>query len=415
MGIADKCTFVYYFSMPTFIGHVDADCFYVSAERVRRPHLRGLPVGVLGNHGACIIAKSYEMKAAGVGTGTPIWDAVKQCPDGIYVKRDFIWYETLSRQLLDLVKATSPRVEYYSIDEMFFVIERAELRVAEELRAAAMARIGVPVSVGLAPTKTLAKLASDSSKPFGCRVVGDDDARRALLRGMPVEEITGIARRSAAKLAQRGITTCEQFAQADRRLIRRLLTKRGEDLWWEVNGDSVLPVAPSRPRHKFIARGGSLGRATADEERLRAFVVRNTERLVEALNFYRLGCDQLILELTFKPTGRAAMRESLLATAWQFEELAVAALDLLARVWSGEPVGYMHVIAGQLCARSHARRSLFPLGDERQEAIDRLKHQVNESVGRFALRSGATLPLADVYGDPANAYDICDVYGKSCF
>jgi DNA polymerase V len=69
------------------IGHLDADCFYVSAERVRHPHLRGLPVGVLGNHGACIIAKSYEMKAAGVTTGMPIWEALPICGDGVYVKR----------------------------------------------------------------------------------------------------------------------------------------------------------------------------------------------------------------------------------------------------------------------------------------------------------------------------------------
>src|SRR6185503_9529852 len=79
------------------VGHVDADCFYVSAERVRPPFLKGKPVGVLGNQGACVIAKSYEMKAAGVKTGEPIWDAVEKCPEGIYVKRDFRWYEVLSR------------------------------------------------------------------------------------------------------------------------------------------------------------------------------------------------------------------------------------------------------------------------------------------------------------------------------
>ena len=67
------------------IGHLDADCFYVSAERVRHPDLAGKPVGVLGNNGACVIAKSYEMKAAGVKTGTPVWDARKLCPDGIYI------------------------------------------------------------------------------------------------------------------------------------------------------------------------------------------------------------------------------------------------------------------------------------------------------------------------------------------
>src|SRR3954454_522612 len=105
---------------PTAVGHLDADCFYVSAERARDPFLVGKPVGVLGNQGACVIAKSYEMKKAGVQTGEPIWDAVVHCPHGIYVKRDFRWYEVLSRRMLDVVRRFSPRVEYYSIDEFFF-------------------------------------------------------------------------------------------------------------------------------------------------------------------------------------------------------------------------------------------------------------------------------------------------------
>src|SRR3954462_15653878 len=104
------------------VGHVDADCFYVSAERVRDHFLLGKPVGVLGNQGACVIAKSYEMRAAGVKTGAPIWEAQKLCPDGLYVKRDFRWYEVLSRQMLGIVREFSPKVEYYSIDEFFFLV-----------------------------------------------------------------------------------------------------------------------------------------------------------------------------------------------------------------------------------------------------------------------------------------------------
>src|SRR5437016_9870300 len=109
---------------PLAIAHLDADCFYVSAERVRDRFLQGKPVGVLGNQGACVIAKSYEMKALGVKTGMPIWESVKCCPEGIYVKRDFRWYEVISRQLLHLLQTVSPTVEYYSIDEMFFRAEQ---------------------------------------------------------------------------------------------------------------------------------------------------------------------------------------------------------------------------------------------------------------------------------------------------
>jgi nucleotidyltransferase/DNA polymerase involved in DNA repair len=98
------------------VGHVDADCFYASAERVRDPFLARAPLGVLSNQGACIIAKTYEMKAKGVTTGEPIWDAVKKCPEGVYAKRDFRWYDVLSHAMLDLVRLASPCVEYYSMD-----------------------------------------------------------------------------------------------------------------------------------------------------------------------------------------------------------------------------------------------------------------------------------------------------------
>ena len=109
----------------TWVGHLDADCFYVSAERVRDAFLEGKPVGVLGNQGACVIARSYEMKDGGrARPAMPIWEAVRRCPDGIYVKRDFRWYEVLSRKMLDVVRelSSTDRVEYYSIDEFFFEV-----------------------------------------------------------------------------------------------------------------------------------------------------------------------------------------------------------------------------------------------------------------------------------------------------
>src|SRR4051794_17571449 len=197
---------------PSPVGHLDADCFYCSAERVRDSFLEGKPVGVLGNQGACVIAKSYEMKAAGVKTGEPIWDAVKKCPRGVYLKRDFRWYEVLSRRLLEAVREFSPQVEYYSIDECFF--QALPLRgltlqaTAEAVRDRIRRDVRVPVTVGVARTKTLAKLISDSAKPFGACAVLDADAERDLLGRLPVTEISGIAGRRAARLAGHGIDTC---------------------------------------------------------------------------------------------------------------------------------------------------------------------------------------------------------------
>lgn len=398
------------------IGHVDADCFYVSAERVRYPHLKSMPVAVLGNHGACVIAKSYEMKAAGVPTGGAIWDAVPICPEAVFVKRDFRWYEVLSRKMLALVQEISPRVEFYSIDESFFQAVTPTQAVVESLQQAMLQRVGVPVSIGIAPTKTLAKLVSDSSKPFGCGVITDEAERIAILHDRPVTDITGIANRSARRLAAQGIETCEQFANAGRAFIRWLLTKRGEDLWWELNGTSVLPVLNKRPEHKFISRGGSIGRASNDPERVKAFIVRNVERLVEALDHYNLVCDQLLLSLLFRDAPERGSRRSLLGSTADFERLAGAALEMTPEAWQPHyaSVHYMHVIAGSLWPRTHRQLGLFD-DDHQPQAIADTKRSINATIGRFALRTGSTLPLADVYIDPANEYDICDIHGKMCF
>jgi DNA polymerase V len=394
------------------IGHVDADCFYVSAERVRFPHLCGLPVGVLGNQGACVIAKSYEAKAAGITTGMPIWDAVPRCPLMVFVKRDFAWYEVLSRKMLAIVQETSPQVEFYSIDEQFFQVDKVAIDDARHLQQKILSGVGIPVSIGIAPTKTLAKLISDSSKPFGCGIVRSMEDCQQLLAGRPVEDITGIAKRCARKLAAYSITTCDQFAAADRRLIRRLLTKTGESLWWELNGTPVLPIQTSRARNKFVARGGSIGAASRDRQRVEAFVVRNVERLVEALAYHKLCCDYLILSLQFTDAGERAKRCSLLGSRADFDALLEAAMYLLPFVWRPTTlfVHYMHVTAGGLRLVTNRQQSLFE-----QPKLTDLKHAINSQVGRFAVRSGATASLNDIYADAANSYDICDIYGKSCF
>jgi nucleotidyltransferase/DNA polymerase involved in DNA repair len=402
------------------IGHLDADCFYVSAERVRDHFLKGKPVGVLGNQGACVIAKSYEMKATGVKTGMPIWDAVRLCPQAVFVKRDFRWYEVLSRCMLEVVRTFSPRVEYYSIDEFFFEIHGGDgptlQQLAESLRDAVLRQVGVPVTVGIARTKTLAKLISDTAKPFGALALLDPDAERALLDSLPVTEVSGIASRRAARLAPYGITTCLDLALADRRFIRSLLTITGEALWYELNGDPVTPLHTERPPHKILSRGGSLGGPTEQPERVYAWLVRNLERLVEELEFHLVRAGALSVYIVHKDGSEGFARALLPAHTDRFDLLLEAARPALEKSWvPGRPAIRMHVTASQLHRPGFVQLGLFDAPPEQARAVAQLKREVNANLGRFTLRSGATLPLADVYRDEAQGYDICDIRGKICF
>jgi nucleotidyltransferase/DNA polymerase involved in DNA repair len=405
---------------PPRLGHIDCDCFYVSAERVRNHFLKHKPVGVLGNQGACVIAKSYELKAAGVKTGTPVWEAVRLCPQAVFVKRDFRWYEVLSRCMLEVVRQFSPRVEFYSIDECFFEAVPAGgqsyQELAEALRDHILRTVHVPVTVGIARTRTLAKLVSDTAKPFGALALTDLDAERALLDRLPVTEVSGIAERRAARLEPYGIHTCLDLAFADRLLVRRLLTRTGEALWYELNGDPVLPLHTERPPHKMLSRGGSLGGATEAPDRVYAWLVRNVERLVEELEFHVVRAGALSVYMTYKDGTAGSARVELPSPTDRFDVLVEAGRFCFQRAWvPGRAATRMHVTASQLRRPGAVQLGLFdpPAGQAR--AVAELKRKVNAEVGRFALRSGATLPLSDVYRDEAQSYDICDVRGKICF
>jgi DNA polymerase V len=403
----------------SLIGHLDADAFYVSAERVRDPFLLGKQVAVLGNQGACVIAKSYEMKEAGVKTGEPVWEARGKCPEAIYLKRDFRWYEVLSRAMLEVLRGLSPTVEYYSVDEFFFEVPSDPKRSLQETATAYRDRVsravGVPVTVGIGRSKSLAKLFSDTAKPFGARAAVDRAEEEALLEHLPVAEISGIAARRAARLAQHGITTCLEFARASRRFIRMLLTATGEDLWWELNGTPAQKLLTERPPRKIISRGGSLGESTADPDRLLAWVARNLERLIEELEFHAVKAGRLHLWLGYTAGSSAAASAPLLTPTDRFDLLMDACRLGIERAWNGSAVNRMHLLASKLARPSFVQRGLFEVPDERAEAVAKVKREINERCGRFSLRSGATLPLTEVYRDEAQSFDICDIRGKICF
>ena len=408
----------------TAIGHLDADCFYVSAERVRDSFLEKKPVGVLGNQGACVIAKSYEMKAAGVKTGEPIWEARVKCPLGVYVKRDFRWYEVLSHQIRAIVRGLSPRVEYHSIDEFFFVATADQGRSFDATGAAIRDRIfaetRVPVTVGIARTRTLAKLISDAAKPFGALAVLEPADEVDFLADRPVTEITGIAGRRARRLEPWGIKTCLDLARADRRLVREVLTASGEALWWELNGEPVQPIHPHRPAHKALSRGGSFGQATVDPIIIYAWLVRNIERLIEELEFHGVVTGRITVWVGYKDGQSAIGQTTLSVPTDRFDTLLDAARPCLRSAYIPRALAWkMQLVAERLVPRGRAQLGLFdrdlPTTTEQAATLATVKREINLRHGRFALRSGATLPLAHLYGDEACGFDICDVRGKSCF
>jgi DNA polymerase V len=403
----------------SLIGFGDADSFYASAESVRRPWLVGLPVGVLGNQGACVIARNYPMKRRGVKVGEPVWEAKVKCPDGIYVKRDFRWYETLSKRMLAEVKTFSPRVEYYSIDEFFWEGHRAKTQsykqTAESIREHINQSTGLPMTVAFARTRTLAKLFADTAKPNGAVAVEDPDHETELLAKLPVTEIAGIARRRAERLAPHGIKTCLDLRNANGLLIRSLMTIVGHDLWRELNGYPVTPIRVNRTRHKIIARGGSLAGRVDSPHKLYGWLVRNLERLIEELQFHEVRPSALTIALAYIDDDPASAQVRLPIPSDRFDLLLEAARTGLKSCWRPRGTAtHMHIIASGL-RRGPWQQSLFDPPDLRLDALARVKKEINDELGRWTVRSGSTLWANEWYEDPANEFEVCDIRGKFCF
>ncbi|OWK35554.1 DNA polymerase IV [Fimbriiglobus ruber] len=351
----------------------------------------------------------------------PIWEAKQACPDGIYIKRDFRWYEAISKRMLaELREHFSPRVENYSIDESFWAgypcpgmdFQASAVHIRDHM----LRVVGVPVTVAFARTRTLAKLFADTSKPFGAVAVLDQDRERELLAKLPVTEIAGIGARRAARLEPYGLKTCLDLARASRRLVRDLLTVVGQDLHDELNGIQVTPIRTQRTPHKNIARGGSLAGRVKDAFTLYGWLIRNVERLIEELHFHEVRPSTLTVYISYFEHPSAGGEVSLGVPSDRFDVIADAAKIGLGKAWRpGRQATHMHLIASKLKRAGSWQQGLFDMPDERAEALARVKREINETFGRFKIRSGATLYANDFYQDPANEYDVCDIRGKFCF
>lgn len=188
-------------------------------------------------------------------------------------------------------------------------------------------------------------------------------------------------------------------------------------MWWELHGTLVHPVLTKRPKHKCIGRGGSLGESTTDLERLTAWVVRNVERLIEELDFHEVLTERVSFAVEFKEGGGWCGRASFMEPTASFQDITTAAKALLVEACRLEKrITGMHLLAEQLSDRNLVQRSLFPnIEPPRADPVADVKRSINARMGRFAVRSGETLALADIYADEANDFDICDVRGKICF
>ncbi|EXJ13577.1 Y-family DNA polymerase [Imhoffiella purpurea] len=288
---------------------VDCNNFYASCERLFRPDLEGRPIVVLSNNDGCVIARSNEAKALGVAMGAPFFKLEPRLREQLQVfSSNYALYGDLSRRVMQVLSGFAPRIEVYSIDECFLDLGGSPDPTAECLGIARTVRqwTGIPVSIGIAPTKTLAKLANRLAKqgrsPDGPVL---DWSRltepESHLAATPVEDLWGISKRWGQRLRALGIADALALREAGPKGLRQQLGVVVERLVWELRGQSCLALEEMAPPRRQIRVSRSFGAAVTQWGGLRAAVTRFATRAGEKLRAQSLAAPALTVFIQTDP------------------------------------------------------------------------------------------------------------------
>ncbi len=404
------------------IGIADCNNFYVSCERIFHPQLEGKPVLVVGNNDGCVIARSNEVKALNIPMGAPlhtIRHLVKQ--HGIQVfSANFALYGDISQRVMQELAAYAPAMQVYSIDEAFLDLAHVphdeQERAAAHLRATVRRNTGVPISIGIAATKTLSKLANDRAKKLagGILFLHDQDAVDDLLRRSDVEDIWGIAGRRATALRNLGIHTAYDLAQADIGIIKRKLSVVVARTALELRGVAALPLEAMREPRKEICVSRAFSHHVQEIAALREAVATYVTRAAEKLRTQHSVAGIVTVFLHTNPFAEdlpqyAAHCAVAVAPTNTTRDLIAAALRGIDACYkSGYAYHKAGVVLTNLTADHLIQATLFaPETDPRRQQLQVVIDDINTRWGRDTIRyaaSGVKRPWAMKQGNRSARY-----------
>lgn len=376
---------------------VDCNNFFVSCERVFRPWLEGRPVVVLSNNDGCVVARSNESKAMGIRMGTPFYQVSHLADQGRLevCSSNYVLYGDMSARVMSILADAVPKIEIYSIDEAFLVLDGIAEEKIRDLCSSLAARIrrwtGIPASIGVAPTKTLAKIASHFAKKFpgykGVCMIDTEEKRMKALSLTPIEEVWGVGRRLAPKLKEAGVLTALDFTERPESWIREHYMLHGVRTWMELRG-TVCVEAETEAARKSICTSRSFADMIVDEEEISMkvsdFAAQCARKLREEgtaaqdvttflyTNRFRADLDQYFPSATIR----------LQTAASNTQEIVSAALKALRTIFRP---GYRYkkagVIVGNIVPADSVQASLFDFDPGLRTKNDRLS-RIMDSVNR---------------------------------
>lgn len=385
---------------------VDCNNFYASCERVFRPDLRGKPVVVLSNNDGCVIARSEEAKQVGIPMGAPAFefaDVFKK--HGVHVfSANFSLYGDMSQRVMDILSGYAPSIEVYSIDEAFMDLrgmERFDLEgQALSVRRQILQWTGIPISLGIAPTKSLAKVANRIAKKFpvqtkGVYVIQTEEQRIKALRWLKIEDVWGIGRRHSKRLMAQGVYTAYDFTQLPDEWVRKQMSVVGYRLKRDLSGIPTFDLEVSQPK-KNIATTRSFDNNYTTFDEVRERIVTFAVTCAEKLRQQRSCCQSLMVFIhtngfreDLPQYSRNVVVKLPFATnsAIEISRFAVQALRLIFR--EGYTYKKAGVIVQDFVPESISPGTLFEERDKRHIPLMRALDGINAMFGQQKVRLAA--------------------------
>lgn len=388
--------------MRTVYALVDCNNFYVSCERIFRPDLRGLPVVVLSNNDGCIVARSNEAKALGIGMGEPyfkIRDLIEA--HGIVVfSSNYALYANISARVTSVLRGMAPRMEVYSIDESFLDLtgfHRPLAAYGRHIKAEVVRLTGMPVGVGISTTKTLTKLANWAAKKrsrSGVVVATRPEQQEALLKDAPVGEVWGVGRQMQKHLTALNIITAWDLAQQDAKSMRKLFSVVLEKTIRELRGEACYGLDDGPEPKQMIACSRSFSERVTELAPLREAVATYASRAAEKLRGQGDLCQLLQVYIrtgVFNPNERSYARTAnvpLTTPSNDTRDLVQAALAGLEAIYlPGHRYQKAGVVLMNLASPKHIQPDLFaPAPRPSGAALMATMDQINASMGRGTVR-----------------------------
>lgn len=384
------------------VGLADCDSFFCSCERVFRPDLAGRPIVVLSNNDGCVVARSREVKALGIPDCMPYYRLVEEYPDSgiVAFSSNYALYGDMSARVMAILRENVPEVMQYSIDEAFLDLrgmDRVDLkRWGEELCRKVLVSTGMPVSLGIASTKTLAKMASKFAKKYPgynkCCLIGDESQREKALKLFPVRDVWGIGRRMTRRMEYLGIRTAYDFTERSRCWVRSRFHVTGERTWAELRGESVIDMDGLDHAEKdSILTSRSFPGMITDLGELRSHVANHAARCAMKLRRQRSVCSLVTVFIhsnrfrdDLEQYDRSASYSFLTATDTT-TEIVAAALGILESIFQK---GIYYKRAGVMVAgispASAVQTDLFTFDPEQRKKyqdVSRTLDTINSRIG----------------------------------